>query len=168
MSLPKPILAQFPTCAAMSLGSVGQGPSNLAVIRQGKSKPCWVASAINVSQLRREVFQTPNSDVISNNLIYVQGPRGPSMAPVSPPLSWLLPDFSPLNYKWPKNILKSLIVVEGGGYQIFMWAREAQTIPEMLPWVSTRLWMEPKPTARFLPSELPMPALPMALLEQRW
>lgn len=37
----------------------------------------------------------PNSDVISNNLIYIQGARGPSMALVSPPLPWLLPSFYP-------------------------------------------------------------------------
>ena len=37
----------------------------------------------------------PNSDVISNNLMYVQGARGPSLAPASPPLPWLLPGFYP-------------------------------------------------------------------------
>lgn len=91
----QPAPAQLPTRAATSPGSTGTGLSNLAVIRQGKSKPCWVASTINVSQLRREVFQMPNSDVISNNLIYIQGARGPSMALVSPPLPWLLPSFYP-------------------------------------------------------------------------
>lgn len=91
----QPAPARFPTRAATSPGSAGPGPSNLAVIKQGKSKPCWVASTINVSQLRREVFQMPNSDVISNNPIYVRGARGPSMAPASPPLPWLLPGFYP-------------------------------------------------------------------------
>lgn len=58
-----------------------QGPgSDLAVIMWGKAKPCWVASSINVSQLGAEAFHIPNSDVISNNLAYSRGARGPLVA----------------------------------------------------------------------------------------
>lgn len=78
--------------AAASQGQGGGRGLNLAVIMQGKSKPCWVPSNINVSKHRTERFQIPSSDVISNNVIYFQGATnfadGPFIATPFPAMIW--------------------------------------------------------------------------------
>lgn len=146
-ALPAP--ARFPTRAAASLGSTGLGLSNLAVIRQGKSKPCCVASAINVSKR-----QTRMSSAITWQTHKVDGTGGTTPALPAPrflsekrggmhPERWgaggraaggtpadpAQPRRSPLNRSQLQKTLKSLITIAEGGYQAFNEAGEAPSHP---------------------------------------